>query len=240
MILEFLLWFLITALGIVIFTYFSAKERTSAYLISAYVSLILLSNILSVKLLNLQWFVAPAGIITYSLTFLITDILGEKYGKKTANKAIKAGLIINLLFIPIAFLAKIFPYPLFNEKLAKSLANVLSLSPRIVVASIIAYLFSQHLDVFLFHKIKEISQNKLLWLRNNLSTMISQFVDSVLFITIAFLGVFPNEVIIKMIFSQYVVKIIIALLDTPFIYLAVYVFNNLKRNYKGVSTTNSR
>jgi uncharacterized integral membrane protein (TIGR00697 family) len=229
MLLEFLLWFLITALGIVVFAYFSAKEKTSAYLISAYASLVLLSNILAVKLLDLTWFIVPAGIITYSLTFLITDILGEKYGKKTANKAIKAGLMINLLFIPIAFLAKIFPFPSFNEELAKSLANVLSLSPRIVIASIIAYLISQHLDVFLFHKIKEITHNKLLWLRNNLSTIISQFVDSVLFITIAFLGVFPKEAIIKMIFSQYLIKIFIALLDTPFIYFAVHIFNKFEK-----------
>ena len=225
MILEFLLWFLTTALGIMVFTYFSAKERTSVYLISAYASLVLLSNILAVKLLDLYWFIVPGGIITYSLTFLITDILGERYGKNVANKAIKAGLITNLLFIPIAFLTKIFPYPQFNEEMAKALANVLSLSPRIVIARIIAYLVSQHLDVFLFHKIKEITHNKFLWLRNNLSTIISQFIDSVLFITIAFLGVFPNEAIIKIIFSQYLVKIIIALLDTPFIYLASYIFN---------------
>ena len=77
---------------------------------------------------------------------------------------------------------------------------------------------SQHLDVWIFHKLKQITNGKHLWLRNNLSTLTSQFIDTTIFITISFYGVFP---ILPAIFGQYLIKVIIALLDTPIVYLAV-------------------
>ncbi len=98
--------------------------------------------------------------------------------------------------------------------------------PRIVLASMVAYLLSQHHDVFAFHFWKRVTQGRFLWLRNNASTMVSQGIDTVLFITIAFIGVIPTNVLLNMIVAQYVIKIVIAIVDTPLCYLMVHLLKN--------------
>ncbi|RLG68080.1 MAG: VUT family protein, partial [Methanobacteriota archaeon] len=102
-------------------------------------------------------------------------------------------------------------------RFTKSFAEVLGPAPRIVAASMVAYLVSQHHDVFAFHFWKKKTGGKHLWIRNNASTVVSQLVDSVIFITLAFYGVTP---LLPLIFGQWVVKMFIAVMDTPFCYLA--------------------
>lgn len=92
---------------------------------------------------------------------------------------------------------------------------------RIVLASMIAYLVSQHHDVWAFLKWREVTKGKHLWLRNNASTIISQGIDTILFITIAFYGVVPNNILLQMMLYQWIWKLIVALLDTPFVYIGV-------------------
>jgi hypothetical protein len=115
-----------------------------------------------------------------------------------------------------------------TEDLLKSFENVLGLAPRVVFASIIAFAVSQTHDVYAFHFLKEKTEGRFLWLRNNASTMVSQLIDTVVFILIAFYGVFPPQAIASMILGQYILKLTIAIVDTPFMYLAVYTWKSFK------------
>ncbi len=99
--------------------------------------------------------------------------------------------------------------------------TILGSVPRIVLASMVAYLVSQHHDVWAFHFWRNITKGKFLWLRNNASTMVSQGIDTVLFISIAFIGTVPTNVLLSMLVGQYVMKLVIALLDTPLCYILV-------------------
>ena len=102
--------------------------------------------------------------------------------------------------------------------------------PRIVLASMLAYLVSQHHDVFAFHLWRRLTKGRFLWLRNNASTMVSQGIDTVLFITIAFVGVVPTNVLLNMILGQYVIKLCIAVADTPICYALVILIRRKQRD----------
>ena len=111
----------------------------------------------------------------------------------------------------------------------ESVKGIFSLLPRLAIASLIAYLISQFHDVWLYHKIREFfPEKKFIWLRNNGSTMLSQLIDNVVFTTIAFYGVYPLEVMFNIFLSTYIIKFIVAICDTPFIYLADKMFRDKK------------
>ena len=133
-----------------------------------------------------------------------------------ANKTVKLGLICQLISLTLIALAILLPVAPFADNQHEFKA-IMGQSFRVVGASLVAYLLAQFNDVFIFHKLKEKTGGKHKWLRNNLSTMASQLIDTAIFITIAFIGVVPN--IWVMIASQYLIKLIYAVLDTPFFYL---------------------
>ncbi len=135
------------------------------------------------------------GALLYPFTFLLTDILGEKYSKEDVLSVVKKGVLIAIV------------------------PTILISDWRIACASIVTFFLVQQLDVRIFHYLKEKYKN-LWWLRNNASTMISQLFDTSLFFILAFSFVMPFEMIVKLIIGDYIVKIIIAALDTPLFYLA--------------------
>ena len=167
----------------------------------------------------------------YAGGFLITDILSENYGKKAANTAVKIGffsLVATTLIMQCAIHFKPLDVP---EGLAifESVKSIFSLLPRLAIASLTAYLISQFHDVWLYEKIREFfPEKKFIWLRNNGSTMLSQLIDNVVFTTIAFYGVYPLEVMFNIFLSTYIIKFIVAICDTPFIYLADKMFRDKK------------
>ena len=172
-----------------------------------------------IKLVDFLGLIVPAGTIAYSVTFPITDIVDEIYGKRRAVYIVWAGLaaeVVTLLLIGLDYIQ-----PPLSPEHQELFERVFSPQVRIVLASIIAYLVSQHHDVWAFWKWKEITRGKYLWIRNNASTMVSQLIDTILFITIAFYGLVSINELLNMIFSLWLFKIIIALLDTPFVYLGV-------------------
>ena len=161
-----------------------------------------------------------AGIIAYPLTFLISDVLSEVYGRKTTTKIIWIGFFANLLMITMLFIAGLLPSASFwNEQ--DSYNKILGSVPRIVFASMIAYLVSQNHDVIAFEIWKKITKGKFLWLRNNASTIVSQGIDTFLFVFIAFTGVYSTNEMWNMIWITYLIKIGVAFVDTPFVYLLV-------------------
>ena len=192
-------------------------------LLSIFISSLITANIIAgIKLTNLWGFIVPAGFIAYAITFPVTDIVDEVYGKRKAQMFVWAGFIANV-FSLLLILAGYY-MPALKPAMQKLYSEALTPMYRIVLASLTAYLVSQTHDVWAFMKWKEITKGKHLWVRNNASTMVSQGLDTLIFITIAFYGVVPLNVLESMILAQWLWKVIIALFDTPFVYLGVRLF----------------
>jgi len=197
---------------------FTKNEKVFVVLLSIFIASLTISSVLVNKIINVFGFFVPAGILGYSVTFIITDSIHEIWGKERANFVVIGGFIALFFVFLLVMLSIYWPKaPFWDHDSAYQL--ILGSTPRIIIASFVAYLFSQFHDVWAFHLLKRIFKKKHLWLRNNISTVISQFIDTTLFITIAFYGVMP---IIPMIFAQWFIKCIIAILDTPIVYLMVW------------------
>ena len=181
----------------------------------------LLGNIAVCKCIDLFGFSATAGNVLYASTFLVTDILSEKYGKKAASRAVAYSFSIMLLWLAGTQLVLVFT-PNSSDYVNESLKVVFGLVPRITIASLVGFICSQNIDVFLYHFIwgKTGDGSSKLWLRNNGSTLTSQAVDTVIFTGLAFWGTYPTDVFLSILFTTYLFKAVVALMDTPFIYLA--------------------
>lgn len=165
------------------------------------------------------------GNVTFASTFLVTDILSEKYGKKTANQAVILGTLSSAVFILLSQIWLLYtPSP--NDFVSEAIRNVFSNTPRIIFASLSVYFLSQLFDVWIYHKwwdftSKKCGDNKrFLWLRNNGSTLISQLINAILFNVLAFAGTYETPTLVTIIISTYVIYIATSLLDTPFVYIA--------------------
>lgn len=181
-----------------------------------------LANIQVVQTIELFGFVATLGNVVYATSFLITDILSENYGKREANKAVWIGFF-SLIAVTVLMNITLLFEPLQGDDFAKTTHEatntIFSLMPRLAFASLTAYLLSQHHDVWAFHFWKnKYPTNRQLWIRNNLSTMVSQAIDSAVFVLIAFYGVFETNVLFEVFLTTYVLKFIVAAADTPFVY----------------------
>jgi len=179
-----------------------------------------IANLQVIKTVGLFSMVATLGNIMYGTLFLATDALNEKYGKKEANRAVYLGffaLIASTLIMQGALLF----HPHDSDWAQPHLEAVFSIVfIRIVVGSLTAYISSQLLDVYIFDKIrKRFPSDKMLWVRNNGSTLLSQLIDTSIFVSIAFLGVMETPVFVSVFITTYLIKLLVALLDTPFIYL---------------------
>lgn len=177
---------------------------------------LVMSNLFGGKLIQLLGFTVAGAVVTYPLTFLTTDIIGELWGKEAANQCVKVGIIAQAVFLVLGYLSLAIPPLEASTELQHSLRLVLNQGSRMTLASLGAFSVSQFMDVSLFHRMKALCKGKQKWIRNNLSTMTSQFFDTVIFILIAFYGVVPD--IWGMVIGQYLIKLILAACDTPFFY----------------------
>ena len=180
----------------------------------------ILANIQVTKLIFLFGLEANLGNIMYGTIFLGTDVLNEIYGKNQAKKAVFIGFAVMIITVIIMTIAINFnPHP--EDWAQGSLVTIFGFMPRILLASLSAFIVSQFIDVYVFDKIKtKLPENRFLWVRNNVSTIISQAIDTSIFVPIAFYGLVSNEILLGLMLSTYAIKVIVALLDTPFIYLA--------------------
>ena len=184
---------------------------------AVFIMSLLIANIVAGKVVDLFGFIVPAAVVAYGITFLCTDVINEIWGKEEAQKTVKLGLKIQLASTALILLAIWLPPAIFAVDFNVAFKTVLGQNVRVVFASLTAYTISQAHDVISFNFWRNKTKGKHKWLRNNASTLVSQIIDTAIFITIAFWGMVPN--LLWMIISQYVVKAIIALLDTPFFYL---------------------
>lgn len=201
-------------------------DRNLLILNGLFITSLLIANVLSAKIVSFWGMVIPAAIVAYPLTFLMTDLIGEIWGKEQANKAVKLGFICQIASLVMIGLAILLPVAPFADNQAQ-FKSIMGQSFRVVAASLVAYYCSQSWDVWIFHKIRSMS-TKHKWIRNNVSTMTSQMIDTAIFITIAFIGVVPN--IWTMIISQYVIKVVYAALDTIPFYLLTKGSEAIKHN----------
>ena len=199
-------------------------ETNLAILTSVFCVGLVLANILASKILSFAdgLIVVPSAVVVYWITYLMTDVIGEIWGKEQANKTVKIGLGCQLMSTALIILAVMLPVAPFADNQV-AFSSVLGSTVRVTVASLVSYLVSQHWDVYVFHKLKDKYNNKKKWLRNNVGTMTSQIIDTLIFITVAFYGTVPS--IITMAISQYVIKFFLALFDTPIFY---YLTRNTK------------
>ncbi len=189
---------------------------------------VIVANIQVVQTVNLFGMAATLGNIVYATSFLVTDILSENYGKQEAKKAVWIGffsLISMTLLMNLALYFKPLEGDHFSLVTHQATATIFNLMPRIAIASLTAYMLSQRHDVWAFHFWKRrFHKENQLWLRNNLSTMVSQLIDSLVFTLIAFYGVFETPVLIEIFITTYFLKWIVAVADTPFVYWARSIY----------------
>jgi len=222
--LMFILWIIITLL-VASISAVIAKKYGPEYIIGMYAGIIVTANVVASKAVVFAYWTADAATIVYCGTFLLTDMLSEFYGKKEARKAVWAGFIANVMMVVSVWIAIHWePAPFYGNQAA--FEAVLGSTWRIVLASLTAYLISQNHDVWAYHFWKKFTKGKYLWLRNNLSTITSQLIDTVIFVTIAFVGVFP---LVSMMIGQIVIKGIIAVLDTPYLYAVRWFYKMVDR-----------
>ena len=213
----------------VILFYFFGKEG----LFVAVILGIVLANLQGGKVSDLNvmgyTFTVSMGAIMYSGIYFATDLINEKYGKKEANKAVILGAIANIVVMLTLLLSTYYlPSEIANssEKVHEAISTLAFYSPIFVIGSISAYLISQTFDVWIFHRLKEYTNGKHLWLRNNLSTLLSQALDTFIY---TFVWVLAGEltfiVALSIALTKYIFKIFIALIDTFFIYLVKDIRN---------------
>lgn len=213
-----LLWigFVLVDLGLVVVVYrFFGKFGLYTLIVVSTIT----CNIQVLKTVQLFGLVATLGNVLYGSIFFATDILSEVYGRKAARRGVWlgfTGMALMTLWMQVALLF----IPDISDFVQGSLETIFSLMPRVAAGSMLAYLLSQHHDVFAFHFWKDKTKGRYLWLRNNASTMVSQAIDTIVFCSVALWGLFDTSTWLQILATTYFLKWFVALLDTPFIYLA--------------------
>jgi len=187
-----------------------------------------------VEFFGTKLFEISVGILPYPITFLITDLISEIYGKKRANDVVTVGIFASLFSLLIVLVADAVPATSWSYVKDNMFKTVFGNSAIAVFASMLTYLFAQFIDIQIYHFWKNLTKGKHLWLRNNFSTWFSQFIDTftIVFLLCSF-GIIEWENFYGLLVSGFIFKVIIAALDTPFLYLGVYLFRkrfNLKIN----------
>ncbi len=186
-----------------------------------FISSLTTSLLISAKITTILSLTFTVGALSYAITFAISDVISEVFGRKEANKLIYFGWVAYLLVVVFSFVAVKLPPADFWVSNQPSYELVLGIVPRIILGSLCSYTISQYHDIWAFHFWKKITKDKYLWLRNNLSTFTSQFIDTLIFILVAFYGIVPNDALFGLIIGQYLFKLLIAIIDTPMVYLIV-------------------
>ena len=185
-----------------------------------------------INIFDVPLFEISVGLLPYPITFLITDILSEIYGQKKANLVVVAGIFASFFSLTIIYVSKNVPATSWSQVNDTTFINVFGAAPLAVLASMMAYLFAQFIDIRVYHFWKKLTHGKHLWLRNNFSTFTSQFIDTItVLVLLCAFDIINWDKFWGLLISGVLFKMMIALLDTPILYLVVYFFRkkfNLK------------
>ena len=210
-------------------------KKIYLYLAGLFITSLVVSNLifqkffywrpLAISIFGNQLFELSVGILPYPITFLITDLISEIYGKKKANQVVIAGIFASFFSMGILWMANVVPAIENSPVDDATFQKVFALSPVAVLASMMAYLSAQFVDIRFYHFWKKLTQGRMLWLRNNFSTFSSQLIDTVAVISLLCLfGVLEWNLFWGLVLSGFLFKIIIAALDTPLLYFFVYLY----------------
>jgi uncharacterized integral membrane protein (TIGR00697 family) len=209
------------------------SEVFYSFLAGIFLTSLTLGNVVGItKFVDLGWFVIPVGLLAYPFTFLATDLISELYGRQRAQSIVWVGFSMNIFMLFLMWFGHALPDASGVSGATATFERVYAFMKPNVVASMIAYLVAQSVDVQLFHFWKKFTQGRHLWLRNNGSTMLSQIVDTVLILSILYaaggLGEDVDSIakLIPLALSSYAFKFVFALLDTPLFYAGVYALRD--------------
>lgn len=210
-------------IGITSFTllgsWYARKYNKSDLLIGLYVTFVLVAQVLAAKIsafnLGFNTFFGPSGVLVFSITYLLTDIVNEKFGRKETQKMILIAFVSQIAMVFFFWLGVIFP-PAPFWTIQGTWEQIFNLVPRITLASWIAFLITENFDAYVYSWFKKLTKGKYLWTRNAFSSIPALLLDSLIFIPIAFLGVMP---ILPLILGQTTVKWLVGLVNIPFMYL---------------------
>ena len=196
----------------------AAQRRAFVLLCGLFTGSLVISSVLAAKIVTVFGITVPAGVLGYCLTFICTDVISEVWGRERAGEVVLSGFVTLLACLGLIQAALWWPAASFWQG-QEAFQQILGMTPRIILGSITAYLVGQYHDIWAFHFYKRLTRGRHLWLRNNLSTLTSQLLDSCIFISIAFAGKMP---LLPLILGQWAVKVGIAGLDTIVVYALVW------------------
>lgn len=222
---QLLLWIitLFTDLGFAVLCY-RLFGRTGLY--GVIIFSLILANIMGPKLTVIGGLQTSMGVILYSSIFFATDLLSEKYGQSEAQRAVFLGFFVSVVLVVMTQISMLFLPSTMPQTSAFALSvheatiTLFDYTPRFVFGSLLAYLISQSFDVWVFHRIRNATNGRHLWLRNTGSTLLSQAVDTLIYGLVVWWGLVDLVTALQLAGAKYVFKLIIAVVDTPFIYWA--------------------
>ena len=212
-----------------------AAHKIYLFLAALFITSLVVSNLifqkffywypLDIEVFDTKLFEISVGILPYPITFLITDLISEIYGKKQANQVVVAGIFASVFSLLIIILADYVPATGYSDINNETFNLVFGKTIVAVCASMVAYLLAQFIDIHIYHFWKRLTKGKHLWLRNNFSTWLSQFADTLtILLLLCHFEVLPWEKFKGLLVSGFLFKVLVALFDTPFMYLGVYIF----------------
>jgi uncharacterized integral membrane protein (TIGR00697 family) len=211
----------------------SLFEQTYLVLAAIFIAALVSCNLIFQKFfvwqpLGLYTFEISVGILPYPVTFLVTDIISEIYGKRRADMVVKAGFIASLFVLAFVWVADLVPQTAWSPVSGQTFHQVFGLFGPAILASMSAYLAAQFIDIRVFHFWKRLTRGKHLWLRNNASTMFSQLIDTAtVLLLLCVTGAIEWRLFGALLLNGYLFKVLFAAVDTPFFYLAVMVFRRV-------------
>lgn len=189
-------------------------------IVAIFITCLITANIMAVKLVSLFGYVLPAAIIIFPLSYIVGDVLTEVYGYKQARRVIWLGFLCNLITIVALWLGQILPAASFWSGQG-AYEQILGQTPRILIASFLAYLAGEFANSMVLARMKVATKGRWLWSRTIGSTLIGQALDSTIFITVAFIGTIPADMLVSTIVTQWVVKCLYEAAATPVTYVVV-------------------
>lgn len=220
-----LLWFATLALDLT-FTVLLFRLFGKAGLQVAIAVAIILANLQGPKLTEIFGLQTSLGVIFYSSIFFATDVLSENYGRREAERAVHMGFVVSVIVLTMMSIALLYQPSTrpgsaeFSAEIHAAFTTIVSVTPRFVFGSLLAYYLSQRFDVWAFHRIRELTGERWLWLRNNGSTMCSQALDTAIYSLVAWWGIVDLRTALALGAAKYLLKLVIAAFDTLFIYWA--------------------
>src|SRR5258708_21273803 len=199
--------------------------------LTLYITSLFAANTLGIKLMPFIFGThLSVAVFSFPIVFIMTNVIGEGYGKKMAKNFVLAGVISIVLFLVYSFLSTVTPWAQSSLWVKNGYNQIFGLSARFSIASLLAFVIAEYQDVISFFFFRKYTGEKNFWLRSNLSSLWSQLLDTVIFMSVAFVGVYPLGTIVSIIIPWWIFKVLMGFLYTPLSYLGIYLLKEKQLN----------